>query len=370
MSSREVMEHGMVRPEVSEELMTYRDALQTTMRAALDRNDTIIIGQGVDDHKGTFGTTLGLADQYGADRVMDVPLAEEATTGIALGASLNGLYPIHIHIRNDFALLAMNQIINLVAKYRYMYGGRFNVPMLIRMVIGRSWGQGAQHSQSLQALFGHIPGLAVVMPATPQAVLKTYPWAIESHPGPVISLEHRLLYDLAFQHNDAYEDGDASPLTSYRVREGSDVTIVATSIMALEARRAAEHLEKVAGIGCEVIDLHSISHPNRSLILDSVKRTGRLVIADTSWRAYGVTAEVCRLVCEESPMSLKAPVVSLAMAPAPCPTAKSLEDLFYPNLETMVDSIARLVTGNPKHGIPVPHEHSMADVYKRFKGPF
>jgi pyruvate dehydrogenase E1 component beta subunit len=350
--------------------MTYREALYRSMRDALaERAEVIILGQGVDDHKGTFGTTLGLAEEFGADRVCDTPLAEEGMTGIAVGAALNGLYPIHVHIRADFALLAVNQIVNLAAKYRYMFGGRFEVPMLIRMVIGRSWGQGAQHSQSPQSLFAHVPGLVVVMPSTPAAILRMYRHAVHAFRGPVISLEHRLMYDLQFRVDD--EPADAGgPFGSRRVRRGRDVTIVATSIMVLEAQRAAAHLAEVARIECEVIDLNCVSHPDAAGIVDSVRRTGRLLIADTSWAAYGVCAEIARLVAERAPAALRAPVVSLGMQPAPCPTAKVLEDLFYPNLRTLTDALARLVTGRADHGIALPDEQSMADVYKRFKGPF
>ena len=367
-------QHAIDAPAASQtgrEVMTYREALYQTMHDALARNpNVIIIGQGVADHKGTFGTTLGLAQEFGAERVVDTPLAEEATTGIAIGCALNGLYPIQTHIRVDFSLLAMNQIINLAAKYRYMFGGRFEVPMLIRMVIGRSWGQGGQHSQSLQSLFAHIPGLTVIMPSSSQSILECYPYIISEYRNPVITIEHRLMYDLQFQTDEAPCGGNGSPLTSRKVRSGSDVTIVATSIMVLEALRAARHLAQVSEIDCEIIDLNCVSHPDISLILESVGKTGKLLVADTSWRAYGVCAEICRAVCEQAPSSLKAPVVTLGMEAATCPTAKTLEDLYYPNLQTLTDAIAELVTGNPDHGIPLPDEKSMADVYKRFKGPF
>ena len=290
--------------------------------------------------------------------------------GIAIGAALNGLYPIQTHMRVDFALLAMNQFINLAAKYRYMFGGRFEVPMLIRMVIGRSWGQGAQHSQSLQSLFAHIPGLTVIMPADSQSVLECYPYAVSKFRGPVIAIEHRLLYDLKFHVGKTLEPPGEPPWKTRIVREGKDVTIVATSIMVLEALRAAEHLERVSGIRCEVIDLNCVSNPDAEMICSSVGKTGKLLVADTSWAAYGVCSEVCRLVCERLPSALKAPVITMGMQPAPCPTAKSLEDLFYPNLERLADSIARLVTGRNQHGISLPDEHSFADVYKRFRGPF
>ena len=178
---------------------TYREALAVAMREAMDNHDhTMIIGQGVADFKGLFGTTTGLAEKY-PTRVIETPLAEDSIAGVCIGAALNGMYPINTHIRADFGLLIFNQLINLAAKYRYMFGGLFEVPMMMRMVIGRSWGQGAQHSQSLQSLLAHIPGLVVVMPATPQSILASYKYAIEKHRGPVVMLEHRLTYELQFE---------------------------------------------------------------------------------------------------------------------------------------------------------------------------
>ena len=350
--------------------ISYGQALYKCMRQALREGpETIIIGQGVNDHKGTFGSTLGLAEEFGRHRVLDTPLSEAGVAGIAIGAALNGLYPIQTHIRVDFVLLAMNQLVNLAAKYRYMFGGRFELPMLIRLVIGRSWGQGAQHSQSLQSLFAHIPGLTVLMPSSAQSIMRTYPHVIRHYRNPVISLEHRLMYDLQFLDDPATEWGH-DPLASVRIRHGKDVTIVATSIMVLEAKRAAEYLASVSDIDCDIIDLNCVSHPSKELIIDSVKRTGRLLVADTSWPAFGTCAEICRIVCESVPSALKAPVITLGMRPSPCPTAKSLEDLYYPSLATMTDSIVRLVKGDLDHSIPLPGETSMADVYKRFKGPF
>ncbi len=334
-----------------------------------ENSNAIIMGQGVNDFKGIFGTTQGLQEKFGDNRVFDVPLAEEATTGVGIGASLNGLYPIQTHIRADFSLVCMNQIINLASKYRYMFGGIFEVPMLIRLVVGRSWGQGAQHSQSLQSTFSHFPGLTVILPSHPDTILSSYLYAAEKYMNPVISIEHRLMYDLGFAKG-VYATKSNPLHSSYIVREGNDVTIVATSIMVLETLRAAEHLSKSAGISCEVIDIHSASHPQRELIIESIRKTKKLIIADTSWKAYGVGAEVCRWVLEKDPTLLIAPAKTIGMAPAPCPTAKSLEDLYYPNLFTLSDDIANIVTGNSNHGIPLPDEKSMADVYKKFKGPF
>jgi acetoin:2,6-dichlorophenolindophenol oxidoreductase subunit beta len=237
------------------------------------------------------------------------------------------------------------------------------------LVVGRSWGQGAQHSQSLQSTFSHFPGLTVIMPSHPDTILSSYLYAAETYKNPVISIEHRLMYELEFTQ-DTYSI-DSNPLhSSYVVRKGHDITVVATSIMVLESLRAAEHLFETAGISCEVIDLHSTSHPQRELVIESVRRIKKLIIADTSWQAYGVGAEVCRWILEEDPSILSTPVKTIGMAPAPCPTAKSLEDLYYPNLETLSNDIAIIVTGKIDHGIELPAEKSMADIYKRFKGPF
>ena len=355
---------------MANEILKYADALFETMDSALEKSDnTFIIGQGADDHKGIFGTTVGLAEKYGVDRVMDTPLAEEAITGISVGASLNGMYPIMTHIRADFMLLATNQIINLIAKYRYMFGGLYKVPLLIRAVVGRSWGQGAQHTQSLQSLFAHIPGLTVLMPADSAAIISTYPYVIHDYKAPVISFEHRLLYELDFEIDRQEIIKIDNPLGSRLKCVGSDITIVATSIMVLEAERAAVYLKNV-GIGCDVIDLNCISNFDTGMIIESVRKTGRLLIADTSWKAFGVSAEICRIICEASPSILQAPVITLGMAAAPCPTAKTLEDLYYPDLYDLCDAICKLVTGSEKHGIDLPEKKPMTDTYKHFRGPF
>lgn len=348
-------------------VLSYAGALLETMDGALaEHPNAYIMGQGVDDFKGIFGSTTGLAEKYGAARVFDVPLMEEGMTGVAIGSSLVGDYPITTHIRADFAFLAMNQIINLASKYRYMFGGIMSCPMLIRVVVGRSWGQGAQHSQSPQATFAHYPGLTVVMPATSQAILDMYPQIINRHPGPVISIEHRLLYNLDFTVG---APAAPVPLTSYVAREGKDVTVVATSVMVLEALRAAQYVQEQTGLETEVIDLNSISHPDWDLVAASVRKTGRLVIADTSWLEYGVAGEVCRQLVFRDPGLLRQPPAMLGMAPAPCPTAKSLEDIYYPSQHETVDAILTQAKG-AGHGVPLPGEKSMTEGYKRFRGPF
>ena len=326
----------------------------------------MIIGQGVADFKGLFGTTGGLAKKY-PTRVIETPLAEDSIAGICIGAALNGMYPINTHIRADFGLLVFNQLLNLAAKYRYMFGGLFEVPMMMRMIIGRSWGQGAQHSQSLQSLLAHIPGLIVVMPASSRSIKASYDFAINNHKGPVVMLEHRLMYELEFEGEGIKLKNPL--LGSILENEGTDVTVVATSVMVLEAKRAAKYLDDF-GISVEIIDLHSISHPDKEMILKSVKKTGKLLVADTSWAQYGVSAEISRIINESDPGLLKSPSISLGMQPAPCPTAKALEDLYYPDVHDLVNAIASLHFNNLNHPVPLPEKQSMTDYYKHFKGPF
>lgn len=337
------------------------------MSDAMSLPNTMILGQGVTDFKGIWGTTTGLKEIY-PNRVVETPLSEDTIAGVCLGASLNGAYPINTHIRADFGLLIFNQLINLAAKYRYMFGGLFSVPSMFRFVVGRSWGQGAQHSQSLQSLLAHIPGLVVLMPANPSAILASYKHAIAKHKGPVVMFEHRLLYELDFDEIPSYYD---DPFGSHVILSGDDVTIVATSVMVLEAKRAADYLKK-NGINVELIDLHSISHPNKDLIFNSVKKTGRLIVADTSWIGYGVCAEVCRLIVERDPSVLIEPVKMLGMQPAPCPTAKFLEDAYYPDVHDITKTVIELMSSSEGSfdNISIPNKQSMTDYYKHFKGPF
>ena len=328
--------------------------------------NTFIIGQGVADFKGLFGTTSGLAKKF-PTRVIETPLAEDSIAGICIGAALNGMYPINTHIRADFGLLVFNQLINLAAKYRYMFGGMFEIPMMMRMIIGRSWGQGAQHSQSIQSLLAHIPGLVVLMPSSSRSIAAAYDYAILHHRGPVIMLEHRLMYEI--ENEGAPVDLENPLLGSILEVYGNDVTVVATSVMVLEAKRAATYLGNL-GISVEVIDLHSISHPDTEMILASVKKTGKLLVADTSWAQFGVAAEINRILNESNPGLLKAPSISLGMQPAPCPTSKALEDLYYPDIQDFVNAIATLHFNQVNHPIPLPEKQSMTDFYKHFKGPF
>ncbi len=352
------------------ETLSYGAAIHRAMHEALGHSaDTVVVGQGVSDHTAIFGTTEGLRQRFGPRRVIDTAIAEDGTTGLAVGLALNGVYPIQTHIRVDFLVLAMNQLVNLVAKYRYMYGGRFELPMLIRAVVGRSWGQGPQHSQSLQALFAHVPGLTVILPSTAEEVLRSYRHATRSHRGPVISIEHRFLYDLDFEVTDDPER-DRAPFGGRVVEAGDDVTLVATSYMVQEAQRAARWLEARGGPRCEILDPHRVSDLDHELIFESVARTGRLLVADTDWVPYGLGAEVCRGVVTRDPGVLRQPVRLLGMAQAPCPTSHALEDLYYPHMGDIVRGVYGLVLGTDDHGLETPDAAAAKALRKAFRGPF
>ena len=346
--------------------LSYKQSIANAMHDIMARNENaVLLGQGVSDPTGIFGTTLGLIDKFGSKRVIDMPIMEEGMTGIAIGMALNGLYPVQTHIRVDFLVLAMNQLVNMAAKYRYTYGGDFEVPMLIRSVVGRSWGQGPQHSQSLQALFAHIPGLTVIMPSTAEDAYNSYLYAATLYKNPVISIEHRFLYDLTFQtKNDP--DRNHSPFLARVVQKGNDITIVATSYMVQEAQRASAWLEERSQLTCEIIDLHSVSQIDHKVILNSVKKTGQLIVADTSWKEYGVVAEVCRGVLEHAPHFLNKPAITIGMQPSPCPTSHNLEDEFYPDMSDIVRAISMLTETT----VEVPNKAFAKSFRKKFRGPF
>jgi len=308
-----------------------------------------IMGLGVPDPKGIFGSTLGLEQKHGSTRVMEMPTSENGMTGVAIGSALVGMRPIMTHQRVDFALLAMEQIVNQAAQWYYMFGGQMSIPLVIRMIIGRGWGQGPHHSQSLQAWFAHVPGLKVVMPSTPHDAKGLLIASIEDN-NPVIFIEHRWLYNIT---GHVPEGVYRVPLGQARVvREGSDVTIAATSHMTLEALRAAETLVK-DGVGAEVIDIRTLRPLDDSLILASVRKTGRLIVADTGWKTGGFGAEVVARVTEEAFGDLKSPPRRVALPDCPTPTTPALTNHYYPRAVHIV------VTAREMLGLsvdaPMPH---------------
>ncbi len=300
-----------------------REAIDQKM--ALDPR-VYLMGLGVPDPKGIFGTTSGLAEKYGPERVMDMPTSENAMTGIAIGSAINGMRPIMTHQRVDFFILALDQLINNAAKWHYMFGGQMKVPLVIRLIIGRGWGQGPQHSQSLHSFFAHVPGLKVVMPSTPQDAKGLLLSAIDDD-NPVVYLEHRWLHNT---FGEVSTDPTPIPIGKAKiVRSGTDVTIVAASHMVLEAHRALSMLEE-EGISAELIDLRTIRPLDKETILNSVQKTGRLIVADPDWKTVGTASEILAFVAEEALSSLQSPPVRVTYPDRHTPTSWALSNHFYP----------------------------------------
>ncbi len=347
-----------------ERLLSYNQAVKEATEQEMERDKSVVImGIGVDDPRGIYGTTLGLQETFGPDRVFDTPLAEDAMTGVAVGASLGGLRPMHIHIRMDFMLLAMNQLINQAAKMRYMYGGAVSVPIVVRVMVGRSWGQGPQHSQGLQSLFMHIPGLKVVAPTTAYDAKGCLVTALRDD-NPVIYMEHRLLHGLK---TDVPEELYTVEFGKARVlEEGSDVTVVGISHMILEVMRARNYLREV-GISAEVIDPVSLSPLDIGAVLKSVRKTGRLLVVDNAWTMCGASSEIITQVVESMDGRTPTTMRRMGFQPVTCPTTKNLENGFYPNARTIAAECYSMVHGNGAKWIPDGDE---AAEIVQFKGPF
>ena len=284
-------------------------------------------------------------------------------TGAAVGMALAGIRPIHVHIRMDFLMLAMNQLLNMAAKSRYMFGGQVNIPMVVRAMIGRSWGQGAQHSQALHSFFMHVPGIKVVAPATPYDAKGTLIAAIRDE-NPVLYVEHRLLH---YQKGPVPEESYEVPPGKARITcSGEDITIVGISYMQLECMRAQKYLE-AAGIKAEIIDPIWLQPLDLDTIIKSVQKTGKLIIVDNGWTTCGAAAEIAAHVAEALEGNPDIRIRRLGFAPTTCPTTPVLENLFYPNARTIASTAHKLVRPKAEYWLP----DELKDLQNiEFKGPF
>lgn len=315
--------------------LAINEALHQTMAA--DKS-VFLIGQGVNSPWYVGNTALGLLKHFGAKRVIDTPVSENGITGAAVGAAIAGMRPVVVHPRVDFMLYAIDPIINEAANWHYMSGGSGNVPVVVWGIINRGGEQAAQHSQSFHAMFAHIPGLKVVMPATPYDAKGLMVAAIKDH-NPVVFMDDRWLYrDEAVVPEKVFE----VPIGKAAVRcKGKDLTIVACSYLAREAVKAAAELKK-DGIDAEVIDLRTIKPLDTATILRSVRKTGRLLIADGGWRSFGVSAEIAAVVAEAG-VKLKEPLVRLTLPDCPAPASISLEKVYYLHCADIVRAAVRLI---------------------------
>ena len=321
------------------ELKFSKAILEATDQCMETDSSVFLIGLGVPDPSGIFGTTLGLQEKYGKERVMDMPLSENCMTGVITGASLNGFRPILTHQRVEFSLLSIDQIVNQAAKWYYMNAGQQHVPIVIRMVIGRGWGQGSQHAQSLESWFGHIPGLKVVMPSNPFNAKGLLISAVEDD-NPVIFLEHRWLHNLA---DDVPAEKYTIPIGKARIaREGRDVTLVAHSYMMLEALRCAKILSDY-GVSVEVIDLRSIRPMDAVTLLESVSKTRRLVAVDNGWTHFGVSSEIISIVSENILDELICKPIRVGINDSPSPSTRALANHSYPRAYDLVGKISDML---------------------------
>jgi len=306
--------------------MTYVEAIRLAQKQVLaDDDKTFILGLGSSDPKGMFGTNLGLVDEFGSQRVMDAPLSENTLTGVSIGMAAMGYRPILVHHRLDFTLTTFEQMVNQAAKWFFNSGGKSNLPFLIRMVVGRGWGQGPTHGQSFQSMFSHIPGLKVVMPTTPQDAGDMIVGGIADG-NPVIYIEHRWLHGISSEVS--------QPFTEYQIgkarisKTGKDVTIVSNSYSVIDSLLAARFLE-TRGLSCEVIDMRSIQPWDKNLIFESVVKTTRLVVVDTGHVSFGVSGEIVTSVFEELWESISSKPVRIGFPDIPVPSAPGLSQQYY-----------------------------------------
>ena len=347
-----------------ERQITYTQAVCEACHQEMERDASVILfGLDVDDPKAIQGTTKGLVEKFGPGRVFGTPLSEDAMTGVAIGAALGGLRPIHVHIRMDFLMLAMNQLVNVAAKSHYMYGGQVNVPLVVRSIIGKSWGQGAQHSQGLYSFFMHVPGLKVVAPTTPYDAKGCLIEAIRDN-NPVMFVEHRLLH---FTKGPVPENlYTVAPGKARITAPGEDVTLVGISHMQLECLRAQRYLAS-DGVRAEVIDPIWLSPLDLDTIVESVRKTGRLVVVDNGWTTCGAGAEIIAGVTERIQNERPFTVRRLGFAPTTCPPTPSLESQYYPDARTIATAVFDLVRGGAQNWQPEPQPELQEIV---FKGPF
>ena len=345
--------------------ITFTQAINSALHEVMAYDERVIFyGLGADDPKRIFGTTHNLQEAFGSHRVFDMPTSENAMTGVAVGASLGGLRPVMVHQRLDFFLLAFDQLINSAAKWHFMFGGQNSVPITIRLIMGRGWGQGPTHSQNLHALFAHIPGLKVVLPTTPSDAKGLLIDSILDD-DPVLFLEHRWLHN---QKGEVPDGFFRKPIGFSEVlRSGTDITIVSLSYMTVEVIRALPILEQ-AGISVDHIDLKCANPIDWPCILSSVQKTGRLLVLDTGAITGSVAGEIIAKVSTEIFSSLKTAPKRIALPDIPTPTSFGLTKDFYPGAQEILEAVSCMMNITIEHTFPSERPHDVPGDW--FTGPF
>ena len=345
--------------------LTFVEAIRDALDVAMQLDPHLICyGLGVPDPKGIFGSTAGLAAKYGEQRVFDAPTSEAAMTGVAVGAALRGVRSVTVHQRLDFFFLAMDQLINSAAKWHFMFGGQRSVPIVIRLILGRGWGQGPTHSQSAHSWFAQVPGLKVVMP-TSAADAKGLLMSSIFDPNPVVFLEHRWLH----QAVSSVPQGDYRiPLgRAHIAREGADVTITAMSFLVPEALRAADLLGR-HGVKCEVIDLRTLRPMDWGAIAASIRKTGRLLALDSGLLTCSVASEIVAFASEHHFQSLRSAPRRIGMPDQPEPTSFALTQGLHPTGESIADAVSELLELPHRFALESSQPHDVPGPW--FRGPF
>lgn len=342
-------------------MLTYIEAINLALHEAADQDERVLfLGENVQDANPVYGSLAGLFKKYGRNRVIEMPTAENAMVGVAVGLAISGYRPIIAFHRVEFALLALEQIINNAAKMEWISNGKHKVPLVIRLIIGRGWGQGSVHAQSLESLFASIPGLRVLMPSTPNDIYWMLKNALKSS-EPTIIIEHRWCHGLR---------GEIDNPTMARIISGDHLTVVATSYMVHEANKAAAALRKI-GIDLDVFDLSVLRPLDLSGIIESVKRTGRVLIVDTGHKLYGVGAEVVAQISEQCFGELKSAPRRLGLPDHPVPSSRFLVEGYYSDAVAIFRMVVEML-GVPENS---PLEQSLVpptvdQPFLDFAGPF
>ena len=352
------------------ELITFSEEINRAQHQSMQSDSSMLsFGLGIDDPKVIFGTTSGLSDVFGPKRVFDMPTAENAMTGIGIGAAIAGSRVLMTHQRLDFFLLAMDQLVNNAAKWHYMFNGQMKVPITIRLIIGRGWGQGPTHAQNLQAWFAHVPGLKVVVPSrTENAAQQLYQAVMDDNP--VLFIEHRWLHQQSCKSENIIQLEQHLENTQI-VRSGKNVTVVANSYMLLEALRAAECLAE-HGIDCEVIDTAGLHQINWPVLHSSVKKTGHLFVCDSARKEFSCGAEILANLSENCFSHFRHAPVRLGLPDYPEPTSYGLTKDFYPCAHNIAIKISELLRSGKNTdafaSLKVVGDHDVPGSW--FKGPF
>lgn len=323
--------------------LTYMEALREAIRQAMEKDDRVfVIGEDIGTYGGAFGVTAGLVDQFGPDRIIDTPISEAGMAGACIGAAITGMRPIGEVQFSDFVVLSMEQLVMQAAKMRFMFGGKAQVPLVIRLAGGSGTGAAAQHSESLENWFVHVPGLKVVMPATPYDAKGLLLAALEDN-NPIMFFEHKLLYKTK---GEVPEEMYTIPLgQSHVVREGKHLTLIATSVMVSRSLEAAAILAK-EGIELEIIDPRTLKPLDMDPIVKSVVKTGKAMIVHEAVKTGGFGGEISARIMESEAFGyLDAPVIRLAGLDMPIPYNRTLEYHSVPQVENIVEEARKLVGG-------------------------